>query len=75
MCICNICIPVKIIDACEPGCWESNPGTLQEQQIGLIDEPSPQTSLACSVTLKSVKNNNKCIYRGYPFKSHMLSSY
>jgi hypothetical protein len=36
-------------DSCEPlcGCWETNPGPLEEKQVFLITEPSLQIDLLC----------------------------
>lgn len=33
---------LELQNYCEPGCWESNSGPLQEEQVLLIPEPSLQ---------------------------------
>ena len=37
---------IEVTDGCEPtcGCWDLNPGPLQEQQVLLTTEPSLQSS-------------------------------
>jgi hypothetical protein len=57
--------PVIALTGCSElprACWERNTGTLQEQQVFLITEPSLQTRLLCFLFLVFFFLNHGSVY-------------